>query len=365
MKFTCEKSSFITALSIVSKAVSSRSSLPIISGVFLELNSKKLSMTGTDLEISLIHELEVDGQIDGKAIFSARILGDIFKGMPGESVLIEVIDGNQAHISCETVSYSLNLLNVDDWPEINIKQEETDVSLPLEILETAVRRVIKASSRDETRRILTGVLMNIENQDITIVATDSYRLAINKQRLTYAVRNDFKAILTARVLDEVVKIGQMTGSKEISIKYNDNHIIFYMKNTRLKSRLMEGTYPEYEKLVPDNRDIKIDIKKQVMVDAVKRMSILGRSSSPILMEIGKKEITMSAQSAGIGQGYEIIKTEYEGKEEKIAFNGQYLLDGLNSADEDIVIELSDSKKPGVLKNLESDEYLYLLMPVRI
>lgn len=365
MILNCEQSALVNATSVILKGISNRSSLPILSGMKIKIKDNVMTLISTDLEISLMHKITVDCQEEGEGIFPARLFFDIIRNLPESIVQIKTIDGQKAEIECGTIKYDINLLNVDDWPDINMESAATDITILYNLFERAVGKVTKAASRDETRRVLTGILVSVKDDEMNMVATDSYRLAISRQGINKKVKKEVNVIIPGRVLDEVVKIASFLGCGEVMLKFDENQVFFKCNETLIKTRLIEGQYPDYEKLIPEESMIQIPLERDIFKNAVKRMSIISKANSPLLFNIIKDEIEISSQSSGIGQACEKISLSYDGQEEKIAFNGQYLLEGINSGEENIVLEIIDGQKPGIIKNKDNDDYLYLIMPVRV
>lgn len=365
MKFRISKDNLLDAINTVSKGMSSRSTLPILSGILVETTDQgRLTFQTTDLEISIKHT--TNGNIDepGRCVVPGKLFVDIVKSLPDASIEVSSKD-EQIRISCLETSFSLTSLNPADFPYFPQVDPTTTIILPSSSLSEAVRRVGKAVSRDESRAILTGILFSLEDGVITLAATDSYRLAVAELPVPNSNAEDFQAIVPGKTLGDVSSLA--LSSESVSIGFSENQIIVEFGETIFVSRKIEGTYPNYKQLIPTDHAVSIQMDTQALITSIKRVAILAQSHTPIRFQFSaeNQNVTISANTADLGGATETMAAEIDGPSMEIAFNHQYILDGLNMIEGDVILELQSSLKPGILKSSEQEKFLYLAMPVRL
>ena len=366
MKFNIAKSDLTEALAIVAKGMSARSTLAILSGILVEAeNDGTVVLQTTDLEISIRHTVHADVVEPGKTVVPGKLFSDIVKTLPDAAIGIST-QAEQTHVDCMGSSFTLSSLNPADFPYFPQVNADTTVKMEPAALEHAVRKVVRAVSRDESRAILTGILFSVENDAVRLVATDSYRLALADVKLEDpdAVQ-EFQAIIPGKTFEDVARLA--AGQKVISIGFSDNQVLFEFGTTTFVSRKIEGTFPNYKQLIPDTHEVAVQVPVSELVSAIKRVALLVQSHSPIRFEFDadSQQATISARTQDVGQATETIDAAVDGGNMQIAFNHQYILDGLSAIDGDVVIELQTSLKPGILKGAADESFLYLAMPVRL
>lgn len=360
MKFVSSQSDLASSLSVVQKAVSSRTTLPILGCILVQSSTDGVDLSSTDLEIAIKKSVPAKVEEGGSVAIPARLFGDIVRSLPEGMVTVESM-GGEVSISTPTAQFSINVLAPEDFPKFPEVDGSESFEVPLEQVAEVIKEVGKAVSRDETRPILTGVRLAITEGTLTMVATDSYRLAVaetklDKQGETAAV------IVPARALDEVSKLD----SDKIKIALSENQVLFEVEGMRMISRLIDGQFPNYKQLLPESWESRVVVDKASLIDAVKRISLLAQNNSPLRLSISKSRLLVSATTQEVGQASEQVEVQTEGADLEIAFNAQYLLDGLMSArDEKVALEVINPLKPGVIKADKRDGFLYLIMPVRL
>lgn len=365
MKFRITKDNLLSAINTVSKGMSSRATLPILSGILLETTDQgKLVFQATDLEISIKHATQANIEEPGRCVIPGKLLSDIVKSLPDAS--IEISSHNeQTQITCLESSFTLSSLNPNDFPYFPEVDPSTTIVLPSEELADAVRCVGRAVSKDESRMILTGILFSVSNSTVTLAATDSYRLAVATLKAPNSDVSDFQAIIPGKTFEEVCRLA--SNSESFTIGFSDNQVIIKFGETVFVSRKIEGTYPNYQQLIPADHEVSIQMDTQALITSIKRVAILAQAHTPIRFQFSMEHqnVTISANTADVGGASEVVPAEVDGPNTEIAFNHQYILDGLNMIDGDVVIELQSSLKPGILKSAEKEDLLYLAMPVRL
>jgi DNA polymerase III subunit beta len=362
VKFRCDRDALSEALQTVQRAVSARPGIPALTGVLLEAaDGGSLTLTTTDLEVSARLTTDVQVTEPGTALVPARLLADTVKSLSDAPVEVEA-DQAQARIRCAAYEGSLRLLPVEDFPALQ-PPSGTRVVAEAPRFAEAVGQVARAASRDEARPVLTGVLLEVSREGVTLVATDSYRLAVRDLVATAA--GEAKAIVPERALSEAGRAAQAIEKGEVEVFVDDSQVSFQTGALTLTSRLIEGEFPNYRQLLPEKYESRLTVSRQQLIDAVRRVGLLARENSPVRLEFNALGVKLSSSSPDVGQAVEAVEARYEGEDVTAAFNPGYLADGLAAATgESVRLEVRDGLKPGVVRG-ESDEFTYLVMPVRL
>jgi len=362
VKFRCDRDDLSEALQTVQRGVSSRPGIPALTGVLIEATDEgSLTLTTTDLEVSARLSIEVQVGEAGIALVPARLLADTVKSLSDAPVEFET-DQSQARIRCAAYEGALRLLPAEDFPAI---QPPSGTRIVAEIVRfaEAVGQVARAASRDEARPVLTGVLLEVSREGVTLVATDSYRLAVRDLVATSA--GEAKAIVPERALSEAGRAAQAMERGEVEVFVDESQVSFQVGPLMLTSRLIEGEFPNYRQLLPEQYESRLTVSRQQLIDAVRRVGLLARDTSPVRLEFNALGVKLSSSSPDLGQAVEAVEARYEGDEITAAFNPTYLADGLAAASgESVRLEVHDGLKPGIIRG-ESDEFTYLVMPVRL
>jgi DNA polymerase-3 subunit beta len=362
VKFRCDRDALSEALQTVQRGVSSRPGIPALTGVLIHAGADgTLTLTTTDLEVSA--RLTVDVQVgeEGVALVPARLLVDTVKSLSDAPVDVEA-DQSQARIRCAAYEGALRLLPAEDFPSLQ-PPTGTRVVADSPTFAEAIGQVARAASRDEARPVLTGVLLEVSREGVTLVATDSYRLAVRELVATAA--GEGRAIVPERAMSEAGRAAAGVEKGEIEIFLDESQVSFQVGRLTLTSRLIEGEFPNYRQLLPEAYESRLTVSRQQLTDAVKRVGLLARDTSPVRLEFNALGVKLSSSSPDLGQAVEAVEARYEGEDLTAAFNPNYLADGLAAATgESVRLEVRDGLKPGIVKG-ESDEFTYLVMPVRL
>ncbi|NTW29199.1 MAG: DNA polymerase III subunit beta [Coriobacteriia bacterium] len=364
MKFTVARSELLETLSVVSKGMSARSTLPILSGILITTHGEEITLQSTDLEVSVRRSSPALIEKEGKVVLPGKLLMDIVRNLPEAAVTIET-EGEVALVRCQHSSFTVRTLNSADFPKFPAVPVEKSIILPSSILSLMVRQVSRAVSRDETRAVLTGILFVVEGSTVRMVATDSYRLAVSEMSLVQPA-GDIQVVVPGKALEEVTRM--VTSSEDIKIGVSENQIVFDFSNTTFITRVVEGNFINYRQLIPKESNTAIVVSSEEIISAVRRVSLMALHNTPIKFTINSEDQTLSLSSASqdIGDASEDIMVKIEGNDIDIAFNHTFLIDGLNSAGtQNLRIELQSPLKPGIIKTVGDEGFLYLLMPVRL
>jgi DNA polymerase III subunit beta len=362
VRFRCDRDALSEALQTVQRGVSSRPGIPALTGVLMEARAPDgLTLTTTDLEVSARLVIDVQVTQDGVALVPARLLAETVKSLSDAPVEFEA-DQAQAQIRCAAYEGALRLLPAEDFPTLQ-PPAGTRIVAPAASFSEAVGQVARAASRDEARPVLTGVLLEVSHEGVTLVSTDSYRLAIRDLVATSA--GEARAIVPERALSEAGRAAQSLEKGDIEIFLDESQVSFQVGGFTLTSRLIEGEFPNYRQLLPEAYENRLSVSRQQLMDAVHRVGLLARDTSPVRMEFNALGVKLSSSSPDLGQAVEAVEARYEGEDLTAAFNPHYLADGLAAATgETVRVEVRDGLKPGVVRG-ETDDFTYLVMPIRL
>lgn len=367
MKFTVAREQLLDSLSTVGRGLSSRSTLPILSGILVSSSSAgEVSLEATDLEVSVKNSLSLASvEREGDVVVPGRLFTDIIKSLPEAAVTVSVEDGVAA-VSCLHASFTVKTLNPDDFPRFPSVETEKEIDLPSEKISSLVRHVGKAVSRDETRPVLTGILVTAEGPILKMVATDSYRLAVKETELPSTIEHAVEMVVPGRIMEEISK---MAPSKEqVRVGITENQAVFSFAGTHVVTRRMEGTFPNYRQLIPKDTETKVVVSREEFLAAVKRVALLAQHNTPLRVTVSAEDQTLglSATTHDVGDASEDLMVKVEGPDVEIAFNHAFLSDGLSVAEgENVELGIVSPLKPGTLIAPEDEGFLYLLMPVRL
>lgn len=368
MKFSINKNELQNAISIVLKGISTRSTLPALSGILLDAQGDQLVMQTTDVDVSIQYSVAALVEEEGRTVVPGKLFSEIVKNLSDAAVHVDAHD-DQAYITCDTSSFSIKTLSPEDFPGFPTVDVHQRIEIPFAQFCSMVKRVSRVVSKDEgsgTRAVLTGVLITLENGRLRMVATDSYRLAVTEAEMPDVVADEFEAVIAGTFLSEIASLPKT--SSPVTIALSDNQIVVTCDDTVFVNRRIEGNYPNYKQLIPETYNTRALLSVDRLVAGVKRASLLGSSTSPVRFDLNSASQTtqISATSQDVGSAQEVIPCEVEGEDTEIAFNYAYVLDGLSaSGSENMYLEVQSSLKPGIFRAQEPENYLYLVMPVRI
>jgi len=365
MKFSVARSELSESLTVAARGLSARSTLPILSGILISCAEGRVTFQTSDLEVSV--KTHVAGLVEepGQTVIPGRLFAEIVRNLPEAAVTVAV-EREMAVVSCGNASFTLKTLSPDDFPKFPEVHVDAWVKLPSQVVSSVVRQVARAVSRDETRAILTGILLSVEGPMMKMVATDSYRLAVRETVLEQASSENIEVVIPGKALEEVVKLVQ--GVDEVSLGVAENQIVFEMGETTFVTRRIEGTYPNYRQLIPKECETTVRVATDEMQAAVKRVSLLAQHNASIRLavQVDDQTLSLSAATQDVGDASEDLMAKTTGQDVEIAFNHSFLNDGLAAIQsEEMVVEITSPLKPGVLKPADEEGFLYLLMPVRL
>jgi DNA polymerase-3 subunit beta len=369
VKFRCERDVLLDALTTATRAAGRGGALPVLSGVRLEIKGDQLSLAGTDLDLTIQVQTTVNGTSDGVAVAPGRLVTDIVRALEPGAVSLDA-DDQELRISAGRSQFAVRTHAAGDFPRLPVPAEGA-VTLPATGLAEALRQVVRAASSEDTRPILTGVLMAAEEGALRLVATDSYRLAIRDLPGAGVLKEGQKVLVPSRALAELQRLlGTPSGGDEgpvVTLRLGDHDATFELGAVRLTTRLIEGEFPNYRQLVPSNYPNVLVVGRDAFLDAVRRVKLLVRDpTTPVRIALRPDSIELTVITQDWGQATEEVDAKYDGSEMTVAFNPNYLIDGVEAIiSEDVQLETLDALKPATLRPTEGADYLYLLMPVRV
>ena len=362
MKFRCERDVLVEALATAQRATSSRATLPVLSGLRLSLAGNTLRLTGSDLDLTITTEIEVSGGTDGVAVLPAKMAVDIVRSLEGGAIDVEA-DGDEARISGGRSNFRLHAIPADVFPNL-VDPVGEQVTLTAADLAEGLKQVVRAASTDESRPILTGVLLAAEGQGLRMVSTDSYRLAVRDLPGTAALKEDQTVLVPSRALNELARA--LHDDEDVTLVLGERDASFQVGALHLTTRLIEGEFPNYRGLIPAAQPNRLHVDRQALLDAVRRVRLMARENSPVRLTMTTDQLELRAVTLDVGEASEQLDASYQGDELTVAFNPEYLVDGLEvTPGEQVSLETVDSLKPALLRPLDSEDFLYLLMPVRV
>ncbi len=367
MKFRSERDALVDVLSTVGRAVGGRGvSSVVLSGVLLMCEGNRLVGTGTDLDLTIRMEQEVIGLEDGSCVVPARLATEIVRSLEPGAVTIETGE-ERVEISAARSHFELRAFPVVEFPTVSHTGEAGHVLGPS--LMEGLRQVVRAASTDDARPLLTGVLMTNEEGVVRLVATDSYRLALRDLKDTKAIPDAPEILVPARALAELQRLPGLGGGEAggVEVTAGTHEITFRLGPVEIRTRLLDGAYPDYRQLIPNQYPNRLHVGKESLLGALRRVRLLVRdNTTPVRLSMRQGGVDLSVVSQEVGEANETVDGDFTGEDLVIAFNPSYLIDGVEAvADDEVIIETADPSRPATVRAAERDDYRYLLMPVRV
>src|ERR671923_779426 len=360
---TCSRDDLLRGLGIVSRGVSTRTTVQILAGILLDAREGNLSLAATDMELSLRTAVEAKIESEGSVVVPGRLLLDIARLLPETEVSLEHrLEEAVVELRCGSASYRLQTYNAGDFPRLPDTQGIELHEVDRETLLETVSRVSRSASRDESRPVLTGVLVHFEPGNLVMAATDSYRLSVKETGLEGSVP-ELEAIVPARALGELARIAGE--GEKIALGVHENQVVFGTGDAWLTTRRIDGQFPNYKQLVPETFEHEVLLPRDELLDVVRRVSVMAQRNSPLRLRFAEGELTVSAQTQDVGEARESLPVSYTGDPLEIGFNAEFLREGIESVTADeIVFKLISPLRPGLIQ-ADGDDFWYLIMPIRL
>lgn len=367
MKFRCTQSSLTKALNIVSKAVTTRTTIPILKGILLEVNeSGILKMSASDLDLTIEATVEVEDSVPGSVVVQSKLFGDIIRKLPSSDIFVES-EYENITIKCMNSEFSIICSSADEFPSIKTMENEKEaLSFDKNILKEMIRKTSFAASADESKGVITGLLMEMTCDELITVAIDGYRMAVTREAMIN--RDENKVIISAKIMNEINKIiSESSDEEEIKMILSDNNALFIIGNIKIVVRLLDGEFIKYRDILPKESKIEVTVSRSSLLDSIERASLLSKEGKNNLIRFAIRDniITITSKSEEGNVKEEVLANKI-GEDLDIGFNAKYVLDVLKSIDdEEIRMLFNTSITPCVVKPLEGNKFDYLILPVRI
>jgi DNA polymerase III subunit beta len=367
VKISCSTAQLLTQLQTVTRVASTRSAVQALSGVKLAASADSVELLATDMDVGLRVPLQADVERPGEVVLPARLLLDVARALPAERLSLELRGAEQdVELISGAATFHLRTLRVEDFPALPAPADDTRVVLPAEAFVQTIARVARSASKDETRPILTGILMSASERELRMVATDSYRLSVKQTTLEQPLQGTLEANVPARALQELVRISQQGESADVAVSVGQNQVVFELDGTTLSSRLLDGQFPNYRQLLPESVEHELRLATPELTEVVRRISLLAQKNAPLRLGFREGELTVSAQTPDVGEASETIPVPFHGEPFEIGFNPEFLRDGLESLEsEELVLKLISPLRPGLIESPDSGDFVYLIMPIRL
>lgn len=370
MKLSTTSRELLSQLQTASRVASSRSAVQALSGVQLEAAGGAVELRATDMEVSLRVPLVATVERDGTVVLPARLLLDVARQLPDGPVTLELRPAEQdVEVVCKSSKFHIRTLRSEDFPPLPGRADpgsDQVVTMPAEAFVGTIGKVARSASRDETRPILTGILVSASGDELRMVATDSYRLSVKETKLEAPVETGFEANVPARALQELERIVQAADASEIRIGLRENQVVFEVGATVLSSRLIDGQFPNYRQLLPETYEHELHVPGDELAGVVRRISLMAQKNAPLRLSFTEGELTVSAQTPDVGEASEPLPVPFSGEPFEIGFNPDFLRDGLESVESgDVVLKLISPLRPGLIEAGDGSGFLYLIMPIRL
>jgi DNA polymerase III subunit beta len=363
LRITAAKDELASQLSIVARGVSSRTAVLVLGGIQLRAEAGKLHLAATDMELSLRASLDASVEGEGTVVVPGRLLLDIARSLPDSEVTIEHRPEEAVVVvTSGTANYRLHTYSAEDFPRLPEIDTGALHTIDRDVLVDTVARVGRSASRDESRPVLTGILVRFEPGKVVMAATDSYRLAV-KETPVDATLPDLEAIIPARALQELSRIA--AGADEVQLGMQENHAVFGADSVWLTTRRIDGQFPNYRQLLPEQFEHELTLPREEVLEVVRRVSLMAQRNSPLRLRFADGELAVSAQTQDVGEARESLPASFGAEALEIGFNAEFLRDGIDSVTgETVRLKLISPLRPAVLQG-EGDDFLYLIMPVRL
>jgi DNA polymerase-3 subunit beta len=324
-------------------------------------------LLATDMEVGLRVPLQAEVLQPGVAVLPARLALEVVRSLPGDTVTLELGPQEQkVEVISGSAKFLLSTLRAEDFPVLPSPAADTRMALPTHAFVDTALQVSRSASRDETRPVLTGVLISAAERELTMVATDSYRLSVKHTALESTLDGNIEANVPARALQELARITQSAGEEELTISLGQNQVVFEIGDIVLSSRLIDGQFPNYRQLLPESVEHELRLASTEIADVVRRVSLLAQKNAPLRLSFREGELTVSAQTPDVGAASEMLPVPFSGESFDIGFNPEFLRDGLESVEsEELVLKLISPLRPGLIESPDGGEFVYLIMPIRL
>jgi len=369
MKISLSTPELVRQLQTTARVASTRSAIQALAGVRIDATADNVELLATDMEIGLRLRLDATTIRPGTVVLPARLMLDVARALSGPTVTLELREAeHDVEVVCGPTTFHLRTLRTDDFPPLPQPGGElgTAVEVPAQAFVETIAQVARSASRDDTRPILTGILVSASDSALRMVATDSYRLSVKETTLETPLAHPFEANVPARALQELARIIATSDIASLTVSPRQNQIVFEFGGVVLSSRLIDGQFPNYRTLLPDHSEHELRVARTELTDVVRRISLLAQKNAPVRLAFAPGELTISARTPDVGEASEALPVAFQGEPFDIGFNPEFLRDGLESVEsEDLILKLTNPLRPGLIESADGTGFVYLVMPIRL
>jgi DNA polymerase-3 subunit beta len=368
MKLSLRTADLLGQLQTVTRIASTRSAVQALSGVMVDCSEQdRPLLLATDMDVGVSVPLTGEIVRAGSVVLPARLLLDVVRALPADELSLELRTAEgDVELICGPATFHLRTLRAEDFPSLPTPTPDARVTLDAPAFVQTISRVSRSASHDETRPVLTGILMSASGRSLRMVATDSYRLSVKETELERELDGSLEANVPARALSELVRIAQSGDADSVSVSVGQNQAVFELGDVVLSTRLIDGQFPNYRQLLPESVEHELRVASAELTDVVRRISLLALKNQPLRLRFSEGTLALSAQTPDVGEASEAIPVDFHGEDFEIGFNPEFLRDGLESIDsEELVLKLISPLRPGLIESPESGDFVYLLMPIRL
>jgi DNA polymerase-3 subunit beta len=367
VKISLDRDVLFSQLQTVSRVASTRSAIQALSGVQLNVSASGCELRATDMDVGLQVPLEAEVTREGTVVLPARLMLDVVRSLPAKTVTLELRSAEQdVELTAGNATFHIRTLRAEDFPPFPEADADSAVQLPAAAFVATATKVAGSASRDETRPVLTGILVSASDRELRMVATDSYRLSVKETVLEAPLSAGFEVNVPARALQELARLVGAEQEEPLSVSVRANQVLFTLGRTLLSSRLIDGQFPNYRQLLPETFEHELRISASELTDVVRRISLLAQKNAPLRLAFSSGELTVSAQTPDVGEARESLPLAFEGEPLEIGFNPEFLRAGVEAIDDgDVVLKLISPLRPGLIESGDGSGFRYLIMPIRL
>ena len=367
MKISLERDALLGQLQAVSRVASTRSAIQALSGVQITVHATACELRATDMDMGLRVPLEAEVAREGVVVLPARLLVDVVRSLPAPQVSLELRSTQQdVELVSGKATFHIRVLRAEDFPPFPEPDLDAAVTVPAAAFVATALKVAGSASRDETRPVLTGILVSASDRELRMVATDSYRLSVKETVLEAPLPSAFEVNVPARALQELARVAAHVPDQDLQVSVRQNQVLFVLGGVVLSSRLIDGQFPNYRQLVPEGFEHELRIAGAELTEVVRRISLLAQKNAPLRLSFKEGELTVSAQTPDVGEALESLPVAFQGEPLEIGFNPEFLRAGLEAVEQgDILVKLISPLRPGLIEAADESRFQYLIMPIRL
>jgi DNA polymerase-3 subunit beta len=367
VKISLQREALLTQLQTVTRVASTRSAIQALSGVQVVAAGGACELRATDMDVSLRVPLDAELVREGVVVLPARLLLDVVRSLPSPQISVELRPAEQdVELISGNATFHIRTLRAEDFPPFPEPDSDTGVSMPVEAFVATALKVAGSASRDETRPVLTGILVSATDRELRMVATDSYRLSVKETTLEAPLSSAFEVNVPARALQELARVAAGVEDQQLNVSVLANQVVFKLDGVILSSRLIDGQFPNYRQLLPESFEHELRIAGPELTEVVRRISLLAQKNAPLRLAFAPGELTVSAQTPDVGEALESLPVAFQGEPLEIGFNPEFLRDGLEAVEQgDVLLKLISPLRPGLIESGDGSGFQYLIMPIRL